>query len=109
MKCPICKANIDELDEICPNCKTNFDDYEKNKNIQQKRDSRDMDDEKVSADYLNIMANIDIMLTIISAIAIFFYDFSIVNTVLAVTILISGFTIFFLLKTIVDIYYNTEN
>lgn len=40
MKCPICKAKIDELDEICPRCKTNFDDYErenkkmeKNKNI----------------------------------------------------------------------------
>lgn len=37
MKCPICKAKIDELDEICPNCKTNFDDYEKEKRIQQRK------------------------------------------------------------------------
>ena len=31
MKCPICKENVNELDDICPNCKTNFDEYEKNK------------------------------------------------------------------------------
>lgn len=109
MKCPICKAKIDELDEICPRCKTNFDDYEKRKNLQEKKNERYIENEKVNADYLNIMANIDIILTIISAIATFFYDFSIVNIVSTIVILISGFTIFFLLKTVVDIYYNTEN
>ncbi len=29
MKCPICKKEIDELEDICPYCKTNFDEYEK--------------------------------------------------------------------------------
>lgn len=31
MKCPICKENVNELNDICPNCKTNFDEYGKNK------------------------------------------------------------------------------
>lgn len=35
MKCPKCKAEISELDEVCPKCKTNFEEYEEQQNIQQ--------------------------------------------------------------------------
>lgn len=103
MKCPVCKKEISELDEICPNCKTNFDDYERNK----KGHTKEVYEGKVNADYLNIMAFINIILTFIGAIAICIYNISILTIITAIGILIAGFTLFFLLRTIVDIYYNT--
>lgn len=117
MKCPICKANVNELADFCPNCKTNFDEYEEYSRKHGKEESR------TNADILNFMANLNITLTIISSIVIWL-KFSTVEMVskygIATTemnwygiiggfgIFISGFTLFFLLKTIVDIYYEVE-
>lgn len=42
MKCPICKREISELDEICPNCKTNFDDYEKEMEIKKRKKNKNI-------------------------------------------------------------------
>ena len=56
MKCPICKAKLNELDEICPNCKTNLDEVENGR--------------KTNADILNFMAYLNIILSVIGAIFI---------------------------------------
>lgn len=37
MKCPICKKEISELEEVCPCCKTNFDEYEKDSRSKETR------------------------------------------------------------------------
>lgn len=119
MKCPICKANVNELDEICPNCKTNFDDYEKGKQkfIEEPK--------RTNADCLNFMANLNIILSIIGAIIIW-VNFSTIEYKTTsryatpvteinwygifggVGVLIVGFTLFFLLKTVADIYWEVE-
>lgn len=78
---------------------------------------------RTNADILDFMANLNIVLTVISSIVIWF-KFSTIETVskygIATTemnwygiiggfvILISGFTLFFLLKTVVDIYWEVE-
>lgn len=117
MKCPICKANVNELADFCPNCKTNFDEYEKYSKKHRKEGSR------INADVLDFVANLNIVLTVISSIIIWF-KFSTIETVSkygttttemnwygiagGFVILISGFTLFFLLKTVVDIYWEVE-
>lgn len=121
MKCPVCKSKINELDEICPNCKTNFDSYEKEK-IKFREKER-----KTNADYLSIFSVINLIITIVGSIIIWInfsttkivkeYSYisgSYTETVVnwygiagGFVILISGFTIFFLLRTIIDIYYET--
>lgn len=120
MKCPVCKANVNELDEVCPVCKTNFDDYEKGKQKFKE------EPKKTNADYLNFMAIINIVLSIIGAITIWVNFSTIEYTTTSkyatpvtdinwygilggIGILIIGFTVFFLLKTIIDIYDKVEN
>jgi len=121
MKCPVCKSNINELDDICPKCKTNFNEYEiENRKFEEGK--------RTNADCLNFIANINIVLTIISAISIWImfsttkvlhkgnyftdsYTESVINwygIFGGIGVLIVGFTLFFLLKTIADIYYEVE-
>ncbi len=125
MKCPICKEKINELDEVCSNCKTNFDEYEEYERKYVK------EFKNTNADKLNIMANINIILSIIGAIVIWvkfsklevvtqstyknyssgYYTDTVINwygIAGGIAILIAGFTLFFLLKTIVDIYWEVE-
>jgi len=119
MKCPVCKANVNELDEICPVCKTNFEDYERGK----EKFKEEL--KKTNADYLNFMAIVNIIISIVGAIAIW-VNFSTIEykttskyatavteinwygIIGGVGILIAGFTIYFLLKTVVDIYNEIE-
>lgn len=121
MKCPVCKAKINELDEICPNCKANFDDYEKGKKQYREKER------KTNADYLSIFSVINLIITIIGSIIIWInfsttkivkeysyisgnYTETIINwygIIGGIALLIVGFTIFFLLRTIIDIYYET--
>ena len=122
MRCPICKEKVNELEDVCPNCKTNFEEYEKEKKF------REMS-EGSNADRLNIMAYINLILSIIGAICIWI-NFSKVEVVgkynyitrdyakstvtnwygifEGIGVLIAGLTLFFLLKTIVDIYWKVE-
>lgn len=123
MKCPICKANVNELDEFCPNCKTSFDDYEEHKAKHTK------EFKNTNADKLNVMANINIILSIIGAVCVWikFSNTEVLGKYNYITgeyaksteinwygilggaaILIAGFTLFFLLKTIDDIYWEVE-
>ncbi len=119
MKCPVCKANVNELDEVCPVCKANFDDYEKGK------EKFKEEPKKTNADYLNYMAIINIVLSIIGAIAIWVNFSTIEYTTTSkyatpvteinwygifggIAVLIAGFTLYFLLKTVIDIYDEIE-
>lgn len=113
MRCPVCKANVNELDEICPVCKTNFEDYERAK------ENFKEEIKKTNADFLNIMAYINIILSIIATVIIW-VNFSTIEYRSGYTetnwygvfggigILIAGFTLFFLLKTVVNIYDKIE-
>lgn len=116
IQCPVCRKEVSELDESCPYCGIEFDDTvtgEKYKN-------ENLEGEDISfgnAKCLNIMAYINITLSIVAAILIWI-NFSIskitdeVNLLGifgGIAILIMGFTSFFLLKTIVDIYRKVEN
>lgn len=118
MKCPVCKENVNELNDTCPNCKTNFDEYEEHAKKHEK------EVKSTNADRLNIMANISIAMSIIGAIAMLFcfstieitrkstygsgyYTDTVINwwgIIGAFSMIFVGFMIFFLLKTIVDIY-----
>lgn len=109
MKCPVCKANVNELDEVCPVCKANFDDYEKGK------EKFKEEPKKTNADYLNFMAIINIILSIIVTLAIWInygttrYDeLNWVGILSGIAVLIAGFTLYFLLKTVIDIYDKIE-
>lgn len=127
IKCPVCKKEISELDEKCPYCHINLDgvieDVEEPKIITGTNDRR-----ITSADCLNVMANINLILSIMSSIAIWFYfstteitkNYTYISGTYTekvinwygilggVAILFTGFTIYFLLKTIVDIYYEVK-
>ena len=83
---------------------------------------------RTNADNLNVMANINIILSIIGAILIWanfgtqeirhkgsYWETGYTETVAnwygilgGVAVLIAGFTVFFLLKTIIDIYFEVE-
>lgn len=142
IKCPICNKNINELDEVCPYCKTDFDrldgidqkikleNKEENKERIQKMDFvlNERVPNRTNADNLNVMANINIILSIIGAILIWanfgtqeirhkgsYWETGYTETVAnwygilgGVAVLIAGFTVFFLLKTIIDIYFEVE-
>ncbi len=142
IKCPICNKNINELDEVCPYCKTDFDkldgidqkiklkNEEENKERIQKMDFvlNERVPNRTNADNLNVMANINIILSIIGAILIWanfgtqeirhkgsYWETGYTETVAnwygilgGVAVLIAGFTVFFLLKTIIDIYFEVE-
>lgn len=112
MKCPVCNSKISIEDEICPNCKTNIEVYEEEKS------------KGKNAKYLGIFATINLIISIISSIVIlcnFSIDIVTKNYNIidyqhyvikinwwgisgGLLVLISGLTIYFLLKTISDIY-----
>lgn len=127
VECPVCKKEISELDESCPYCHINLIDMAEDS--EEKRKTIEIHDRGIaSADCLNIMANLNLILSIISAIIIWFcfstteitknytyisgtYTDKVINwygILGGVAILFTGFTLFFLLKTIVDIYYEVE-
>lgn len=77
----------------------------------------------LNASYLNVMANLNLILSIIGSIIIFIKfsiikDMSIyglehnsinwIGIISGLGVLIGGFTLFFLLETIVDIYWEVE-
>lgn len=116
MKCPICKEKVSELESICPNCKTNLNEYEKS------RSNRHII-EGTNAHKLSIMANINLIACIITSIILIVPNLldlsamingissnnsSWITIILSLGTLIIGFTVYFLLKTIGDIYYKVE-
>lgn len=128
IKCPVCKKEISELDEKCPYCHMNLDDVIED--VEEPKIITGTNDRRItSADCLNVMANINIILSIIGTILIWVnfgtteithkgtyfssgYTENIANwygIFGGIAILIAGFTLFFLLKTIVDIYWEVES
>lgn len=135
VKCPVCAKDINELDESCPYCHIVFDDMieEENSTLEERTDvnseihKEENNNEKTitNAKCLNFMANINIILSIIGAIVIW-VNFSTIEYKTTskyatpvtevnwygifggIGMLIIGFTLFFLLKTIVDIYWKEE-
>ncbi len=72
-------------------------------------------EKKTNADYLNFMANLNIVLSIIGTIAIWvnfgmteYDEFNWIGIISGIAVLIAGFTLFFLLQTIIDIYEEVE-
>lgn len=117
VKCPKCGKEVDEWIDECPYCKTNFTKYDKGETS-----------DRNHAYWLNIFAVINIILCIISSIIVFInysttevvkdYNYltgTSTETVInwlgilgGIAILITGFTIFFTLETIIDIHDMTE-
>ena len=102
--CPKCGKEVEEWRAECPYCKINFEKYEKNSGSNYIED-------KTNAYYLNILAIINLVISIIGAIFILanyykdYYDnVNWIGIIGGVAILIGGFTIFFLLKTVIDIF-----
>ena len=105
MKCTNCGKEIEDWRAECPYCKMNF---EKNKQSSS------------NAKYLNIMANINLGACIVSALILIIptlldiskdineyeieEEFTWLPIGYAIRLLLVGFTTFFLLKTIADIY-----
>ena len=93
IKCPVCRKEINELDESCPHCHIKFEDMEDEVSevIEQLQEDEAVESENLhkgtylSSSYTETVAN----------------WFGIIG---GIAVLIGGFTLFFLLKTIVDIY-----
>lgn len=102
MKCPICNEKVSRDLAFCPNCKANLG-----------------ENGRTNADILQIFAYINIIIAIIGAIFVWVkFSFITVNgkdvinwfgILGGVGIIISGLTLFFLLRTIVDIFYEIDN
>lgn len=133
VKCPVCGKDINELDESCPYCHIVFDDMieeveemKEEPEIRKEQNSVNNNEETITnAKCLNFMANLNIILSIICAIVIW-VNFSTIEYkttskyATSITeinwygifggfgVLIAGFTLFFLLKTVVDIYGEVE-
>lgn len=97
MKCSICNEKVNRFDEICPNCKNHL-----------------RENKRTNADKLEILAHINLIITIIGAVFVFI-NCSIVSIseedtinwigmLIGIGIIITGLTLFYLLKTIIDIY-----
>lgn len=117
MKCPKCGKEVEEWASKCPYCKINFEKYEQGEIFV-----------KNNAYWLKIFAIVNIVLSIIASIIIFVnystidvikeYDYisgTYTETVInwigiigGIAVLIMGFTIYFTLRTIVDIHNMTE-
>lgn len=139
IKCPVCRKEINELDESCPHCHIKFEDMEdevsevieqlqEDEAVESENLNNTEEEKRTNADYLSVMANVNIILSIIGAIAIWcnfgtteeihkgtYLSSSYTETVAnwfgiigGIAVLITGFTLFFLLKTIVDIYRKVE-
>lgn len=101
MKCPICNERVSSDMAVCPNCKTNLG-----------------DNSRSNADKLNIFAYINLIISVICAILVWInFSFTSVGgknvinwfgILGGIGIIISGLTIFYLFRTIVDIYYEVE-
>lgn len=131
VECPTCKKQINELDEKCPYCNTIFEDMiekvekiKENVKIEEENEKYREEKERTNADYLNFMAVVNIIISIIGAITVWcnfattevFYKATYLREsytettanwggiIGGIAILIVGFTQFFLLKTVVDIY-----
>lgn len=142
VECPKCKKEISELDEKCPYCNTEFEDMknevsEVTKVLKQitKENECDIEDctqhtSVCNAQCLNVMAYINIILSIIGAIFVWCnfstieiqgkYSYILEKYTTSTEInwygiaggfgvLIAGFTLFFLLKTIIDIYWKVKS
>lgn len=130
VECPVCKKEINELDESCPYCHIIFDDMiEEVKTSEIRAETYEEDvykqEKSTNADCLNFMANLNIILTIISAISIwvmfstieykttskyatYVTEINWYGVIGGFGVLIVGFTLFFLLKTVADIYWRVE-
>lgn len=113
VKCPKCGKEVDEWENECTYCKTNFVKYDKGETSNRNH-----------AYWLNIFAIINIVLCIIASIIVFInYSTSEVITnysyisktttettinwigiIAGISILILGFTQYFMLETIIDIH-----
>ena len=104
VECPNCKNLIEDDSKQCLYCKTNFDEEKTYEN-----DKKDFS----NADILNIFSYVGLIITIIVGIILsidaFIQDrFNLYFLLGGISILFSGFILFFLLKTIVDIYDKIE-
>ena len=109
MKCPICETEVSDYESKCPNCKIDLYDDKENLN----------ENVKDNADHLEILANINLVIFIASSIVCFcgviteIIEYgSIENYVLLITgvsSLLVGFTLYYLLKTVADIYNKLNN
>ncbi len=125
MKCPVCKNKIkDILADECPYCKTKFDD------VKERKYKTNYNNEKCNADILNVFANINLIISIIVAIFIWI-RFSVIEKIGeynfikgeyaktaeinwcailgGIGIIFSGLTLYFTLKTIIDIFDKVDN
>lgn len=108
MECPNCKKEIEDWRAECPNCKINIEKYNEGK--------RQQFNKVENATFLNIFAYIDIIVSIIGTILIWINysisditkEINIIGIATGLAVLIGGFTLFFLLKTIVDICWRLE-
>lgn len=102
MKCPVCETKVSDLDTICPNCHIQL--YDDNTN---KEDNNFSEREGKNADRLEIIANINLFIIILATIYYFYEGFTneAFYIIIGIGLLLSGLTIYFTLKTIVDIYY----
>ncbi len=98
MKCEKCGKEISELDEKCPFCGYTEEESKKQKNT-------------TNAQRLNIIANINLFIMLISSVFIFISaikdytnEFDFFRILLGIIVAITGYTLYLLLKTVVDIY-----
>lgn len=106
MKCPVCKTEVSDFDSICPNCKIQL--YDENNIDNESKYSYEK--ESKNAEWLEIIANINLVIIILAVIYYFYEGFTneASNIIIGIGLLISGLTIYLLLKTIVDIYYKIK-
>lgn len=112
MRCPVCNEEISELDEKCPNCGIKFDDNMDFEETMEKETSEGSEHQRTNADCLNTMANINVVVSIIISMILIFPNLvevsneplAFIYIILGIVCLISGITLCFFFKTIVDIY-----
>lgn len=109
MVCPNCKVEV--KDELIKNGKCPFCEYKLQENMARETSEKiKMHIGDIHAKRLNMMANVNIVLSIIGAMIVLvsyfseYYSLNIYVISIAIGILIFGFTQYYLLKTVVDIY-----
>lgn len=108
VKCPKCGKEVEEWRAECPYCRINFEKYN--------QDSRnDNLESRNNAYYLNILSITNLIISIVGAILIWinyykdYYDnINWIGIIGGIAVLIGGLTLFFLLRTITDIYYKVR-
>lgn len=106
MKCPVCETEVSDFDSICPNCQIQL--YDNNID---KESNHSYGKESKNADRLEIIANINLFIIILAVIYYFYEGFTneAVYIIIGIGLLLSGLTIYFVLKTIVDIFDRVDN